>query len=38
MTTSLCRAEGLNATGGEARIETLEAVIAFDGSPAMGER
>ena len=37
MTTNLYRAKGFNAPGTDAKIETLQATIAFDGSQGMGD-
>ncbi|MBR9990956.1 MAG: OsmC family protein [Gemmatimonadetes bacterium] len=37
MTTNLYRARGFNAPGGDAKIETLQATIAFDGSQGMAD-
>ena len=37
MTTNVYRAKGFNAPGGEAKIETLRATIAFDGRQGMGD-
>ena len=37
MTTNLYKAKGFNAPGTDAKIETLQATIAFDGSQGMGD-
>ena len=37
MTTTIYSAKGFNSPGGAARIEALQATIAFDGSPGMGD-
>ena len=37
MTMNLYRAKGFNAPGTDARIETLQATIAFDGTQGMGD-
>ncbi|MEX1025051.1 MAG: OsmC family peroxiredoxin [Planctomycetota bacterium] len=37
MSTSIYRAKGFNVPDGTAKIETLEATIAFDGSRGMGD-
>jgi uncharacterized OsmC-like protein len=38
MTANVYRARGFNAPGGEARIETLNAIIPFDGSQGAGRQ